>query len=176
MRLYIAPNNTPEERLLRKNSECASRRGHGIKHGKVLSCPVNVMARLHRIRYAHKMQRSGGSLGSVTKNDAGIGFHLSDTGLTRPSDRSLCRIHSHNPELSFLANVSAWQGDRFSNIRHVRISSKVGMALVKCIHGTVVAQLGVILGPRGAANGGYASAIDSGSSIISCKYAKLEYN
>ena len=36
MRLYIAPNNTPEERLLRKNSECASRRGHGIKHGKVL--------------------------------------------------------------------------------------------------------------------------------------------
>ena len=36
MRLYIAPNNRPEERLLRKNSECASRRGHGIKHGKVL--------------------------------------------------------------------------------------------------------------------------------------------
>ena len=37
MRLYIAPNNRPEERLLRKNSECASRRGHGIKHGKVLA-------------------------------------------------------------------------------------------------------------------------------------------
>ena len=43
MRLYIAPNNTPEERLLRKNSECASRRGHGIKHGKVLIAPGTVL-------------------------------------------------------------------------------------------------------------------------------------
>ena len=44
MRLYIAPNNRPEERLLRKNSECASRRGHGIKHGKVLRYALTPVA------------------------------------------------------------------------------------------------------------------------------------
>ena len=55
MRLYIAPNNTPEERLLRKNSECASRRGHGIKHGKVLPIMSPIIDRPGEFLYTYRL-------------------------------------------------------------------------------------------------------------------------